>query len=224
MNFCLADCAFHPNADLNASRLRTTVALYLITATAHPHHAHFAGQLRLRICAARSSEVCARFRFGFGRPHVAPRLSTSRKSRIGNCIRTGNCRSVRVGSTTALQRCRTARSRSYPAHGEATKSETSAQAPLSPNKTAKPCGKTSRCEVGRPCFGLSSGNAVSPETGLVNQVKSQNRRIDPHKSSTRSYGLIIATASSGQEICSRSCRTDISSLSRARNHHDQGED
>lgn len=152
MNFCLADCAFHPNADLNASRLRTTVALYLITATAHPHHAHFAGQLRLRICAARSSEVCARFRFGFGRPHVAPRLSTSRKSRIGNCIRTGNCRSVRVGSTTALQRCRTARSRSYPAHGEATKSETSAQAPLSPNKTAKPCGKTSRCEVGRPCF------------------------------------------------------------------------
>jgi hypothetical protein len=157
--------------------------------------------------------------------HTQRRDCPSRANRgSGTASERGNCRSVRVGSTTALQRCRTARSRSYPAHGEATKSETSAQAPLSPNKTAKPCGKTSRCEVGRPCFGLSSGNAVSPETGLVNQVKSQNRRIDPNKSSTRSYGLIIATASSGQEICSRSCRTDISSLSRARNHHDQGED
>ena len=85
--------------------------------------------------------------------HTQRRDCPSRANRgSGTASERGNCRSVRVGSTTALQRCRTARSRSYPAHGEATKSETSAQAPLSPNKTAKPCGKTSRCEVGRPCF------------------------------------------------------------------------
>jgi hypothetical protein len=103
-----------------------------------------------------------------------------------------------------------------------------ARRPLRPRfrqtKLQNHAGRQAVVKSAGPAFGLSSGNAVSPETGLVNQVKSQNRRIDPNKSSTRSYGLIIATASSGQEICSRSCRTDISSLSRARNHHDQGED
>jgi hypothetical protein len=131
---------------------------------------------------------------------------------IRNCIGTGNCRFVRVGSTTALQCSQTIRSVRSLLKGKRPKSETSAQAPLSPNKNAKPCGKTSRCEVDRPCFGLSCCSAVSPETGLVNQVKSQNRREDPHRNSTRSYGLIIATAPSGQEICSRSCRIDINSL------------